>query len=275
MLKKSILFLILIFVQFGFSQVTERKVLRGRVVSDSIGVERLTVSNITSNIDAITDVQGRFSIKAKATDTLFFESTSFISQKYILTEKDFWLPELEIILYVKMNELDEVIITPYTLTGDLKRDTKRIQVYGEGFTKIDTKTIKYYEDDVRKGTPANTAMPTVLAPTGVNLFGIVAGIVNLIGIEGNPKKNSERVFEERRMRDIQAKSFSDHMLERFSHHFFIETLKIKNEDIPTFMGFAELNVYELSPLLKTENELKLIEYLINKSVAFKLQNPTK
>ena len=61
------------------------------------------------------------------------------------------------------------------------------------------------------------------------------------------------------------------MLERFSHNFFVETLKIKNEDIPMFMSFAELNVYELSPLLKAENELKLIEYLINKSEEFKLQ----
>ena len=38
-----------------------------------------------------------------------------------------------------------------------------------------------------------------------------------------------------------------------------------------YMSFAELNVYELSPLLKAENELKLIEYLINKSTEFKLQ----
>jgi hypothetical protein len=52
----------------------------------------------------------------------------------------------------------------------------------------------------------------------------------------------------------------------------VETLKIKNEDIPMFMSFSELNVYELSPLLKPENELKLIEYLIQKAAEFKKQN---
>jgi hypothetical protein len=123
------------------------------------------------------------------------------------------------------------------------------------------------------GAPINTAMPNVFAPTSVNLLGlVVVGLVNLVGVKTNPKKNSERVFEERRIKNLQSKSYSDHLFERFSHNFFVETLKIKNEDIPMFMGFSELNVYELSPLLKPENELKLIEYLIQKAAEFKKQN---
>ena len=271
MRNNILLFFILVITQIGFSQGIERKVLRGKIVADSLEVENLTVYNITSNVGAITDVDGKFSINARATDTLFIQGLSYDSKRYVLTDKDFWLPVLEIKLHVKITELNEIIITPYTLTGDLKEDTKRIQVYGEGFAKIDAKVVKYYDDDIRLGTPENTAMPNVFAPTGVNLLGIVVGIANLVGIKGNPKSNSARVFEERRIRDLQSKSFSEHMLERFSHNFFIETLKIKNEDIPMFMSFAELNVYELSPLLKAENELKLIEYLINKSEEFKLQ----
>ena len=271
MRNNILLFFILVITQIGFSQGIERKVLRGKIVADSLEVENLTVYNITSNVGAITDVDGKFSINARATDTLFIQGLSYDSKRYILTDKDFWLPVLEIKLHVKITELNEIIITPYTLTGNLNEDTKRIQVYGEGFAKIDAKVVKYYDDDIRLGTPENTAMPNVFAPTGVNLLGIVVGIANLVGIKGNPKSNSERVFEERRIRDLQSKSFSEHMLERFSHNFFMETLKIKNEDIPMFMSFAELNVYELSPLLKAENELKLIEYLINKSEEFKLQ----
>ena len=271
MRNNILLFFILVITQIGFSQGIERKVLRGKIVADSLEVENLTVYNITSNVGAITDVDGKFSINARATDTLFIQGLSYDSKRYILTDKDFWLPVLEIKLHVKITELNEIIITPYTLTGNLNEDTKRIQVYGEGFAKIDAKVVKYYDDDIRLGTPENTAMPNVFAPTGVNLLGIVVGIANLVGIKGNPKSNSERVFEERRIRDLQSKSFSEHMLERFSHNFFVETLKIKNEDIPMFMSFAELNVYELSPLLKAENELKLIEYLINKSAEFKLQ----
>ena len=235
MKNKFFFFFLFLINQLLFSQSIERKVLRGRIVVDSFDVENISVVNISSNIVAITDLDGKFSVKAKPTDTLYFKGPSFITKEYVLTQKDFWLEELEIRLYVKVTELNEILITPYTLTGDLNEDTKRIQVYGEGFSKIDMR-IKHYEDDVRMGTPINTALPNQLAPNGANFDfkAIGKGIANLLGIKGNPKSNSERVFEERRMRDLQSKSFSEHILERFSHNFFVETLKIKNEDIPMF-----------------------------------------
>lgn len=274
MKNRILLFFILISTQLCLSQGIERKVLRGKIVADSLEVENLTVYNISSNIGAITDVDGKFSINARATDTLFIQGISFETKQYTLTQKDFWLSELEIKLHVRITELNEVIVTPYTLTGNLKEDTKRIQVYGEAFAGIDAKKVMYYDDDIRSGTPINTAMPNHFAPNGsnFNFIAIGAGLISLFVKNENPKKNAENVFEERRIRDLQTKSFSEHIYERFSHNFFKETLKIKNEDMPMYMSFAELNVYELSPLLKSENELKLIEYLINKSTEFKLQN---
>ncbi len=257
--------------QFLFSQEMERKILKGRIVAESLEVENLTVFNITSNIGAVTNVDGKFSIKARATDTLYIQGISFDSKKYVLTDKDFWLEELEIKLYVKVTELNEVEVTPYTLTGNLKEDTKRIQVYGEAFYAIDANVVKHYEDDVRSGTPVNTAMYNPFAPNGDNFNFILIGkgIGKLLGVKGNPKKNSERVFEERRLRDIQTKSFSDHMFERFSHNFFVETLKIKQEDISMFLQFAEMPIKDLSLFLRPEYEMQLIEYLTTKAKNFK------
>ncbi|WP_396162911.1 hypothetical protein [Flavobacterium sp.] len=275
---KAILFVILsLITNFLFAQGIERKVLRGIVVVDSFDVENITVRNISSNVGSKTDIDGKFSIRARATDTLFFESPSFISQKYILTQKDFWKEELEIRLHVKITELDELVITPYTLSGNLTEDTKRIQVYGDGFAVIDAKKIMHYEDDVRSGAPINSALPSVFAPNGsnFNFLALGAGLVSLFIKPSLSKSHSKRVYEERRIKNLQSKSYSDHLFERFSHNFFVETLKIKNEDIPLFMSFSELNVYELSPLLKPENELKLIEYLIKKASEFNLQNPKK
>jgi len=275
---KAILFVILsLITNFLFAQGIERKVLRGIVVVDSFDVEAVTVRNISSNLNAKTDIDGKFSIRARATDTLFFESPYFISQKYILTQKDFWKEELEIRLHVKITELDELVITPYTLSGNLIEDTKRIQVYGDGFAVIDAKKIMHYEDDVRSGAPINSALPSVFAPNGsnFNFLAMAAGLVSLFIKPSLSKSHSKRVYEERRIKNLQSKSYSDHLFERFSHNFFVETLKIKNEDIPLFMSFSELNVYELSPLLKPENELKLIEYLIKKASEFNLQNSKK
>lgn len=263
-----------VFVQSSFSQGIERKVLRGKIAVDSFDVENVTVFNVSSNVRAVTDIDGKFSIRARPTDTLFFEGTSFVSQKYILTQKDFWKEELEIKLHVKITELDEVVISPYSLTGDLKEDTKRIQVYGEAFVGIDAKAVKYYEDDITSQSPLNIAMPNSFAPgASVDIIAIGTGIGKLLGINRDSKTHSEQVYEERRIRDLQSKSFSEHIFERFSNNFFVETLKIKNEDIPIFMTFSELSIYELSTLLKTENELQLTEYLVNKATEFKLQIP--
>ena len=71
---------------------------------------------------------------------------------------------------------------------------------------------------------------------------------------------------------MQSKSFAEHIKERYSNHFFVETLKIKNEEIPSFLAFAQMDSEELVKFLKVENELKLIEYLISKADEFKKQN---
>ena len=112
MRKSYFVLLLIIFAQTIFAQGIPRKVLRGKIVADSIEVENLTVYNISSRIGAITDIDGKFSINARATDTLYIQGLSYDSKKYVLTDKDFWLPVLEIKLYVKITELNEVIITP-------------------------------------------------------------------------------------------------------------------------------------------------------------------
>lgn len=270
-MKNNYIILFFLFIsQISFSQHIERKVLKGRIVADSLEVENITVFNITSNVGAVTNVDGKFSIKARATDTLYIQGISYESKKYVLTHKDFWLEELEIRLKTNVTELNEIEITPYTLTGIVEVDINRIQVYGEGFTKIDAKKVMHYEDDVRLGTPVNTVMPSQFAPNGsnFNFLAIGAGIVSLFTSKDNSKKHSEQVFEERRKKDIQSKSFSDHMFERFAHNFFVETLQIKHEEILLFLQFAEMPLNDLSLFLKPEYEIQLIEYLTTQAKKF-------
>ena len=135
---KTKLALVMFFLvnQFFFGQHIERKILKGRIIADTIEVENLTVFNITSNVGAVTNIDGKFSIKARPSDTLYIQGISYESKKYIITDRDFWQEELEILLKVKITELNEIEITPYTLTGNIKQDTKRIKVYGAGFVKI-------------------------------------------------------------------------------------------------------------------------------------------
>ncbi len=222
--------LLFLFIQFFYGQikVNERQVLIGKIISDSTEVENITVFNISTNIGAVTNSDGKFSILARAKDTLYFQGLSFVSQKYILTENDFWIEELEILLQVKVNQLDEVVVTPSTLTGNLKEDTKRIKTYT--LAPVDINTVKYYEDARYSSQNKVNTSPNHFAPNG-STFDFIAmgrGIGKLLGIKGNKEKKALAVFEERKLKEVQSKPFADHMRERFSHHFFVSSLKIKN-----------------------------------------------
>lgn len=65
-----------------------------------------------------------------------------------------------------------------------------------------------------------------------------------------------------------SKSFHEHLMARYSHNFFKSNLNIKNEDLVSFVFFAEPTFSEMAKLLKYENEIQLVEYLVKKSKEF-------
>ena len=118
-------------------------------------------------------------------------------------------------------------------------------------------------------------MPNTLAPTTfdfIAIFGLIGkGIKQLVGSDKKKISASEQAFNEKRLKEIKSKPFAEHIKEQFSNNFFVSQLKIKNEDIPLFLAFAETSSAELAEYLKPENHLKLIEYLISKAEDYKKQ----
>jgi hypothetical protein len=269
-MKNKIAFVVLFTSIVGFSQ---RNVIAGKIKSDSLEVENVTVFNVTTNIGAITDVEGKFFINAKEKDTLVVQGLVYHSSVYVLSKMDVEKKQIELFLKVKINALNEIEVTPFTLSGDLEKDTKKIKVLENDFGSIDFSKMKPKE--IRELPVKNDANPVGMTSlSGVNLkliFKVIGGKVgSLLGIKTKEKKsNAEQVFYNRKLKELKSKTFSEHMKEKFSHHFFVTDLKIKNEDIPLFLGFAETTSEELLEFLKPENELQLIEYLILKSKEFK------
>ena len=272
-MKNKLLYTFLLVSFISFSQVKERDLIVGKIKSDSLEVENITIFNVSSNIGAVTDIDGKFSIKIRERDTLVIQGLAYLSTKYIVQKTDLDKEILEIYLRTKINELNEVEVSPYTLTGVLEVDTDKIKTYGFAITMGDLKKLK--PNDIRNTRVINTAMPTTLAQTPVNflaIFGFIGkGIKELVGSDKKKISASEKAFNERRLKDVASKPFGEHMKEQFSNHFFVNQLKIKNENIPMFLAFSETSSEELVEFLKPENHLKLIEYLISKAEAFKKQ----
>lgn len=272
-MKIKILYLFLLMTILSFSQVKERELLVGKIKSDTLEVVNITVFNVSSNIGAITDVDGKFSIKVREKDTLVIQGLAYLSSKYVVQKSDLEKNVLEIYLKTRINELNEIEVSPYTLSGILELDTKKIKTYTPDLSAVDYS--KLSANDIRTTPAINNTNINVLAQTPVNVlavFGLIGkGIKKLIGSTNNDKKisASEQAFNEKRLKEVASKSFSDHMKENFSNHFFTNQLKIKNEDIPLFLAFAEVKPEKLVDYLQTENNIKLVEYLISKAEAFK------
>ena len=272
-MKNKLLFALLVFSFTSFSQIKERELVVGKIKSDSLEVENITVFNVSSNIGAITDVDGKFSINIREKDTLIIQGLAYLSSKYIVQKTDLDRELLEIYLKTRINELNEVEVSPYTLTGILEIDTENISTYGFKISMNDIKNLK--PSDIRSTRPVNSAMPNTLAPTTVDfkaIFGFIGkGIKQLIGSDKKKISSSEQAFNEKRLKEIKSKPFAEHIKEQFSNNFFVSQLKIKNEEIPLFLAYAETSSAELAEYLKPENHLKLIEYLISKADDYKKQ----
>lgn len=250
--------LILFFPTLLFSQFVPREILRGQLIADSIAVEKVTINNRSSNIYSISDDFGRFTIYAKPKDTITFSSIVFDSKSIVIEENDFAFETLKIKLEININTLDEVIISPIKLTGNLETDSKKIKTktYIEK-PDVDLKNTKI----TGVKTTENSAMNNVnKSLDGIDFISIGKNLYKAIF---NPNKNPKKIAENR-----DFITFSEKIKTKFTYHFLTQTLKIKNDEIGLFLAFADTDEVQTKQLLRPENEIDLIEYLINKSEEF-------
>ncbi len=250
-MKRFLLILLMLAPVMVFSQEV-RKILRGQVVADSIEVENITVLNKTSNIKAITNESGQFTIFAKPADTLYFSSITFRPAMLVLKKEHFGDSKLTIKLDMNVTVLDEVIITP--LTGDLAEDSRN------------TKTIKITSgmdsENIIKNTypqpttPVNTALPQMES----RLQGV--DFVKIYKMIFKPKHKKDLTKEY-----LQGKTFPELVQEKYTHYFFTETIKIPHNEIGLFLNYCDKGK-ETALLLAPDKEFELTDYLINKSIEY-------
>ncbi len=235
------------------------KVLRGIVFSDTLKVERVSVINLTRETFSVTDDSGQFSIFAEENDEIIFSSVAFETKKIVLKNSNFNEMIFRVELDVKMNQLDEVKIGPYKLTGDLTYDAKRIIVKPSlkvDFPKLDLSNLEI----TGVKTVENSAMPNVNKSLGgVDFVRLGKGLVNLISKPSSSKVALKRVnFEE----------FKLLLKKEFGKEYFIEKLKIEDDKLELFFNYCFTEEVTTKNLLDLSNRLALLEYIEQKSIAF-------
>lgn len=262
-MKNLFLGLFVLFSAYSYSQIVSREIINGKIIADSLVVENVTVFNKTSNKGAVSDSDGFFSLFAKPNDTLIFSNVAFSSRALVLDEFDFKVKVVKIELKTKINELDEVVVSPNSLTGDLMKDTNNLKVVMID-PKTNQKSIMNSEMDPDFYTSSkNIAMPN----DGTILYGVDFVKVGKL-LKNTIFKSDKDDTSVHNTKYFQDKIVPEILKEKFSYAFFNETLGLKNDEIALFLNYCE-NDPKIKTLLSSKDEIYLIEFLINKNEEFK------
>ncbi len=269
------LLLVLCFAVSSINAQEFAKQIEGRVFSKDGDVAAVHVSNISTRRGTITDVSGYFEITARLNDTLVFSAVQYERVELMVTWEILEKSLLQVPLKQSLTYLDEVVVMPYNLTGDLNRDMGNMKVgpvvtastlgLPNAYVKVKTQNErKLFEADngpwVYLG---NYSLDTTFNPMIMVNFNKI-----LNSITGRTKKLKKYVAIDKEialLRNVK-RSFPDSV--------YVQELKIPKEGLDEFFYFCEADS-TFTTVAETGNELVVWEFLQGKSEEYHLNNKLK
>lgn len=257
---KYVLSFILICISFSsIAQITTRVPING-VIKASIDdeVEGIVVFNRATNRGTITNQNGEFQIVAGVGDrieivAMQFQKFTVVVDKGIVDSK-----RLSVFLNETINQLDEVVVMPYDLSGNVKADVNRVVLaQDKGLEEVIKETQGRINDadyDFRpdQQTPVkNTVFLEDRMINGLNF-------VNLFKLAFN-KRNDEADLQ----KDLDVK-----MRKVYDDDFFSNVLLLQKDQINDFIFYAEDKGLD-ETYFKEGKELDLLEFLVYQSKQYR------
>ena len=230
--------------------------LSGRINEEGIGVPNVHIINISSEEATISNADGVFTILASIGDTLLISAIRYERKSLQVSKKMLQAAMLEIPLIPFVNQLDEVVLWPYNLSGDLDQDLSNVPV-DEPVTAV---TLGL--PNARAKVRTQTERKLFEATSGAGLVPLNP-ILN--AISGRTKMLKRRLARDRAYQQtLEVRS-------RFSDSLFIEDLRIPGIRIPDFMYYCEVDP-EFSRLAQLDDRLQLWDFLGRKSEEYRRNN---
>ncbi|MGB0980907.1 MAG: hypothetical protein ACPGUH_02285 [Winogradskyella sp.] len=240
----------------------QRKNLKAQLIANG-DVEGIHILNKTASKYAISNENGRFSIPAKALDTLFISGLKYQVQDIVITKAMIDLGSFKVQLIEKINELDEVIVGKI-LTGSLQSDLEnsdakpKVNFYDLGIPGYTGKPLTQNErklHDADAGSMLSLGGGTNGAGAGVNLHKL------LNKISGRTKK----------LKAIVALETKDNCINRLRREF--KDAIFENNDLAENLKNEYFFFCDEDPkfkqLCEENNDLKSIDFLKQKLIAYK------
>jgi hypothetical protein len=235
---------------------------KGRVVSTSNELGAISIQNLSRGYATITDELGFFEIRALAQDSLFISGVAFNKKTFVVNHGHIKQQLVYIPLEEKIVALDEVVLMPYNLSGNLKKDAASLgpqQVVTASTLGLPNANVKPLMQSERLLREA--AMPKFNISM---LFSLPFNpIIN--EISGRTKMLRRRVARDKRY------LLSEKMRTFFPDSLYVNRLGVKKEKIADFFYFCEIDERFLG-VGKSDNPLLIWEFLKEKSANYLKNN---
>ena len=233
-----------------------QKDLEGKVQSKDGDVAATHVLNTTTQKATITDINGFFSISVHVNDTLVFSAVQFKKKELVITASIYESKFLSVPLEDELTELDEVVVTPYNLSGDITRDLGTLETE----PVVTASTLGLPNAYVRVPTKAERELFEATSGGG---FLPLNPILN--GISGRTKMLKERL-ERNKLYDRTAR-----VREFYADSLYRTELKIPENKTDDFFYFCEIDS-SFQSIVDSHDLFKIWEYLKMRSLVYRENN---
>lgn len=201
-------------------------------------LESVHVINLNKVVGTITNKKGEFAITAAVNDTLYFSYLGFKSQKIRVTNDMFRFQDTKIALTELAYALEEVIITPYQLTGYLEIDVRNLPIntaYQYSISGLPTS----YEAGNKSPSAVTKVLGAIMNPADL--------LRNLFGKRPRQMRKLRQMKEDDDIRDLLASKFDRETLTAL-----LQLEKIDIDDILSNCNYSK-------SFITTANDLQILD----------------
>jgi hypothetical protein len=232
--------------------------IEGRVLNAEEDVANVHVFNLTTNKATITSTDGYFSIAAKLKDTIRFSAIQF-TRKELVVNKAMLDGFIVVKLSTSLTELEEVVVWPYMLSGDLLKDMDSIEIEAT----ITASTLDLPNANVKERIQSERLLYTARTWDYKVVSVKLDPLIN--AISGRTKMLKKRVA-----RDLKESRYNK-LYDNLDKSFLVNELKIPGDRIYDFYYYCESDSsFDSIVQLKVKGDI--LHYMVSKSIAYRKNN---
>lgn len=239
---------VLVCALISFTTNAQEIELQGKITAEVEETAFVNIINLSQKTGSISNKNGEFSISVQLNDSLVFSAVQFEKLDVVVTEEILQNQFLAVQLTEKNTFLQEVVINPYGLTGNLEKDAQNMPSYVFDYEAAGLQAPKkpLSQTERRLYTASSTSVDYILN-----------------SINGRIKK----------LRKLDEWSKLDELKEdiqqRLPAEFFINDLGIEEKYAEDFIYFC-IEDSALKSYVRNNEDLEIIEYLSLKADAYKI-----